>query len=237
MIKNFIKRLLFGHKGSSEAYIKHLRNIGMKIGDNVTIYSPRNTIIDEQKPYLIDIGDNVKITEGVIILTHGYDWAVLKNIYGAVLGSAGKVKIGNNVFIGMNTLILKDVEIGDNVVIGAGSVVTKNIPPNSVVAGNPARYIMSIEEYYEKRVVAQLKEAQTMFNCYVERYNKIPNKEVFREFFQLFQEPEEVHKLNPVFKEVLELEGTFDKSYSFYSDMKRQFNNYEEFVKYCLENK
>lgn len=69
---------------------------------------------------------------------------VLKGVYGEVLGSSGKVTIGKNVFIGMNSTILKGVSIGNNVIIGANSLVNKNIPDNVVVAGNPCRIIMSL---------------------------------------------------------------------------------------------
>lgn len=60
--------------------------------------------------------------------------------------------IGENVFIGCNSLILKGVHIGDNAVIGAGSVVTKDVPPNCVAAGNPAVVIRQYEggERWEK---------------------------------------------------------------------------------------
>lgn len=58
----------------------------------------------------------------------------------------GKVTIGNRVFIGMNTLIVKAVSIGDNAVIGAGSVVTKDIPAGEIWAGNPARFIRKRED-------------------------------------------------------------------------------------------
>jgi len=51
------------------------------------------------------------------------------------------VEIGNNVFVGANALVLKGVTIGDNAVVGAGSVVTADVPPNSVVAGSPARVV------------------------------------------------------------------------------------------------
>lgn len=51
------------------------------------------------------------------------------------------VIIGDDVFVGANTIILKGVEIGDRAVIGAGSVVTKNIPPDEIWAGNPAKFI------------------------------------------------------------------------------------------------
>ena len=51
------------------------------------------------------------------------------------------VIIGNNVWIGMNATILKGVTIGENSVVAAGSVVTKSVPPNTVVAGNPAQIV------------------------------------------------------------------------------------------------
>lgn len=54
-----------------------------------------------------------------------------------MLGASGVVEIGDNVFIGMNTIIERNVKIGNNVVIGAGSVVTKDCEPNSVYAGAP----------------------------------------------------------------------------------------------------
>jgi acetyltransferase-like isoleucine patch superfamily enzyme len=56
----------------------------------------------------------------------------------------GRVKIGNNVFIGTKSIVMKNVEIGDNSVIGAGSVVTKSIPANVIAAGNPAVVIKSL---------------------------------------------------------------------------------------------
>lgn len=89
MLKEYIKKIVYGDKASSEAYIKYLRNIGMKIGDESTIYAPKKTQIDTTRPWLIDIGKNVKITEGVTILTHGFDWSVLKGVYGDILGSSG----------------------------------------------------------------------------------------------------------------------------------------------------
>ena len=53
--------------------------------------------------------------------------------------------IGNDVWIGSNSTILGGVRIGDGAVIGAGAVVTKDVPPYSIVAGNPARVVKSLE--------------------------------------------------------------------------------------------
>lgn len=62
----------------------------------------------------------------------------------------GKVKIGSNVYIGTNSLIMPGITVGDNVLIAAGSVVTHSVPSNVVVGGNPAHIICSFEDYYEK---------------------------------------------------------------------------------------
>lgn len=123
-VKDCLKKIVYGTKANSDSYVAYLRSKGMLIGKNTTIYVPTKTSIDETRPWMIEIGNNVKITEGVTILTHGYDWSVFKVKYGEVFGSAGKVTIGNNVFIGMNTTILKGVTVGDNCIIGAGSVLT-----------------------------------------------------------------------------------------------------------------
>lgn len=88
-IKSIIRKFIYGEKESSESYIKHLRSLGMRIGDGTTIYVPIKTQIDITRPWMIDIGSNVKITEGVTILTHGFDWSVLKGVYGDILGSSG----------------------------------------------------------------------------------------------------------------------------------------------------
>lgn len=59
------------------------------------------------------------------------------------------VIIGNNVWIGERSIILKGVKIGDNSVVAAGSVVTKDVPKNTVVGGNPARIIKSLENNFK----------------------------------------------------------------------------------------
>lgn len=153
-LKHMLKKLILGPKSSSLDYVAYLRSLGMTIGDNTVIYSPNYCVIDQTRPWMIEIGNNVSITTGVTILTHGYDWSVFKGMYGDVLGSAGRVKIGDNVFIGMHSTILKGVTIGDNVVIGANSLINKDVPDNCVVVGNPQRVVCDIDSYLEKRRAA-----------------------------------------------------------------------------------
>lgn len=124
-------------------YNKYLK---IKFGNNVRIlHFPRWG----SEPFLIEIGDNVTITRGVSFVNHDGGVALFRKEYPG-LNVYGKIKIGNNVFIGINSIILPGVTVGDNVVIGAGTLVNKGIPSNVVVAGVPARVIRSIEEYKEK---------------------------------------------------------------------------------------
>lgn len=103
------------------------------------------------EPYLIQLGDKVRITKGVQFITHdGGVWVLRNNGISPNADIFGKIIIGNNVHIGINSIIMPGVTIGDNVIIGAGSVVTKDVQSNSVAAGVPARYIKSIDEYYLK---------------------------------------------------------------------------------------
>ena len=234
-LKNRIRKFAYGPKVSSEAYIEHLRSLGMVIGEDVRIYSPTHCIIDATRPWMVEIGNNVSITEGVTILTHGYDWSVFKGKYGDVLGSAGRVKIGDNVFIGMNTTILKGVTIGDNVVVGANSLINKDVPSNSVVVGNPQRVVCTIDDYLEKRRAEQLDEAADLYDCW--RRNSpegkrggVPPKKIFHEFFWLFEPRTEGGLSDPSFDSVMELRGTRELSFTRFMHLKPQFASYEDFI-------
>ena len=158
------------------------------MGGGTVFFAPQNVCIDVTRPWLISIGNNVQITSGVTILTHGYDWAVVKGVYGEILGSSGEVRIGNNVFIGMNSTILKGAKIGNNVIIGANSLVNKDIPDNVVVAGNPAVVVSSLEEYYNKRKKKQIDEAKELVRVYRQRYNREVDEKALHEFFFSFED-------------------------------------------------
>ena len=234
MIKKIIRKLILGKKSDSNSYIKYLRKRGAKIGENVTIYKMSNFCIDPTRPYLLDIGNNVAITEGVSILTHGFDWCVLKGgLTHKVYGSTGTVKIGNNVFIGQKSIILKGVNIGNNVIIGAGSVVTKDIPDNCVVAGNPARKIYGLQEYLVKRENAQLDEAYCLYSNYKKRFGVQPPIEVFDEFFFLFTNREKDLWKKAIFQ--LHTCGDYDESLDAFINHKPQFNGFNSFINYLKE--
>ncbi|MBK5462548.1 acyltransferase [Peribacillus sp. TH27] len=128
--------------------IHYARRIGVKIGENCRILSLKpNTFGSE--PYLIQIGDHVTITSGVRFVTHdGGVWVFRGE--NPEIDVFGKIIIGNNVFIGINSIIMPGVEVGNNVVIGAGSVVTKSIPSNTVIGGVPARFICTLDDYEHK---------------------------------------------------------------------------------------
>ena len=197
------------------------------------MYSPMHVGIDMTRPWLIDIGNDVQITRGVTILTHGYDWSVIKSVYGEVLGSSGKVTIGNNVFIGMNSLILKGVKIGNNVIIGAGSIVTRDIPDNCVAVGNPAKIICSLDEYRKKRLDAQLAEAQELVREYRLVYHKEPGPAELGEFFWLFED-------NPIglpkeWDKRMNLLGNREYSNKRFIEHKKEFNSMQEFLRKCRD--
>ena len=231
-IEQFAKKVLRGHKASSKDFIKYLRKKNVRVGEGVAIFDPQSVFIDSTRPWLLEIGDDVQITRGVTILTHGYDWSVLKGKYGEICGSAGKVKIGNNVFIGMQATILKGVTVGNNVIIGANSLVNKDVPDNVVVAGNPAKIIMTIDEYYEKRKNKQFDEAKKLATEYYRVYKKIPEKNIFREFFWLFGERENINE-DKSFFDIMHLVRNYEKSMKKYKETKPMFKNYDEFLAEC----
>lgn len=133
------------------SYEKQARYNGVFIGENCDIQD----VSFGSEPYLITIGNNVQITNGTKIFTHG-GAHVLRGKHPEI-DFFGKVKIGNNVYIGNSTLILPGVTIGSNVIIGAGSVVSKSVPDNVVVAGNPAKIICSLDDFENKMIKLDVK--------------------------------------------------------------------------------
>lgn len=125
---------------------KYARHIGVKIGKNCFISTRKFT----SEPYLIEIGDNVRIAGGTSFYTHGGIWSLRKLYNDEKLDHFGKIKIGNNSYIGENCMIMSGVTIGERCIIGGGSVVTKSVPNGCMVAGNPAKFIGYTEDFYNK---------------------------------------------------------------------------------------
>lgn len=232
---NFLKKILHFSRFSSKQYLNELRKNGATIGEGTVVHYPMNVFIDNTKPYMIKIGKNVQITKNVSILTHDYSWSVLKGKYGEILGACGKVEIGDNVFIGFNTTILKDVKIGDNVIIGANSVVSRDIPSNCVACGSPAKMIMSIEEFYSKRKEAQLKEACMLINEYIKVNDKYPTEEDLREFVFLFKDRS--HSSDKYVVDIFNLVGNSEETMDKFLNSSPLFSGLNELIEYAQNKK
>ncbi len=147
MVKNILNRILHAAAfilpgGSSvRPWLHKIR--GVTIGKNIFI--SRMVYIDELHPETVFMGDNVTIGLRTTIFSHMYWGPRNKN-------GAGKVIIGNNVYIGPHCLILPNVKIGDGAVIKGGTVVTRNVPPNTLWgipdAGPIARVTIPLTNQY-----------------------------------------------------------------------------------------
>lgn len=145
-----LNKIILRMKGEDVQYIDYRRRIegllsrGLYLGKNVTIEV--SVFIDRGYPYLISIGDNCSLASNVSLLAHddtGYK-------FNGGFSRIGRIEIKENCFIGQSVIILPGVTIGPNVVVAAGSVVNKNIPPNSCIAGVPARTYAKFDEFIEK---------------------------------------------------------------------------------------
>lgn len=146
-IELILKYILYKYilkKDIMEIKIEYYRNKGVKIGNNVRAFSS----LISAEPYLLEFGNNVTVSTGVKFTTH--DNSVIKVIDNAT-DVFGKIKIGDNCFIGQNSLILPGVTLGNNIIVGAGSIVTKSfLDDGIIIAGNPAKKIGNIDTYNTK---------------------------------------------------------------------------------------
>ena len=116
---------------------------GMVVGEN--FFRGKNVEIDYDFCWLIEFGNNVTLAPGVRVLAHD---ASIRRFLGYT--RIGVVEIGDNVFVGADSIILPGVRMGSNIIVGAGSVVTSDLESNYVYAGNPAKKIYKMEEYLTK---------------------------------------------------------------------------------------
>ncbi len=146
---NVFYKILISTNNSKK--VEYLRKKGAIIGNKVTILSGVDCLGSE--PYLVEIGEDCLISSNVSFFTHDGSIKVVNGLGkfdGKKADLLGRIKIGNNCFIGANSIILRNVTIGNNCIVGAGAVVTKDVPDNSIVGGVPARIIGDVESWYEK---------------------------------------------------------------------------------------
>lgn len=187
MIKKIFREIMRKRNFSNnENFIRYLKKNGVIVGERTHFFAPNSCVIDMTRPYLLEFGNSVKVTHGVVILTHDFSYSVLRIKYGDLLGECSRTKIGDNCFIGMNAIIMPGVTLGNNVIVGSGSVVTKSFPDDVVVAGNPAKIICTLEEFYNKRKESLERDAIVMANAIYERYKRKPTLKEMESFFPLF---------------------------------------------------
>lgn len=232
-IIDIIKRKVLGYKSSSQDYIEFLRKNGASVGEDVVLFRPFNTTIDVQNPHLLSIGNHVMMTGPVTILTHDYSWSVIKRKYGCVVGNQKQVIIGDNVFIGWGTTILAGTEIGSNVIIGANSVVSGKVMDDSVYAGNPAKFLMSLDEYYKKRKENQLREAKQYVKRFIEVNDRYPRIEELDEYFFLFTRGDNDEYIK-IFDQKMILLDNYEASKKYLREHEPMFCSYEEFIEYVV---
>ncbi|MEE1896849.1 acyltransferase [Flavobacterium rakeshii] len=145
------------------------RKLGVVVGEQCRIYSLKFG----SEPFLIRIGNKVTITSGVTFLTHdGSTWLFSDHKGRRYLYRP--IKIGDNVFIGVNAIILPGITIGNNVIVAAGSVITKSIPSGVIVGGNPAKIIGAYDEYEKKVLINYIAHDELDLTCsYEERVIKV----------------------------------------------------------------
>ena len=145
--------------GKNVKIYKFVNLYGCEIGDNTKI----GTFVEIQKG--AKIGNNCKISshtficEGVTILDNvfiGHNVTFINDLFPRATADNGKVQteddwmciptlVKEGASIGSSTTLLCGITVGENAIVGAGSVVTKDVPPNTIVAGNPARELKKIK--------------------------------------------------------------------------------------------
>lgn len=131
--------------------VSYLRTLGASIGNNCDIIT--NVTNFGSEPWLIQVGDKVTLAYGSWLITHDGSSRLFRDRFTSMSkfgNKFGAIVIGDNCFIGINAIILPGVVIGNNSIVGSGSVITRSVAPNSVVAGNPAKYICSLDDYVER---------------------------------------------------------------------------------------
>lgn len=141
-MKKWIRKWIFRLRGEPD--LDKLIAGGLRVGTHFSMGEA--CILDVSHCWLIEIGDHVTLAPRVHILAHDASTKRALNYT-----KIGRVRIGDNTFIGAGSIVLPNTKIGSNCIIGAGSVVTRDLPDGTVAAGNPAKVLCTTEEYLEKQ--------------------------------------------------------------------------------------
>ena len=143
--------LLIKKTGTKRAKFLKKHNIFGSMGINCS-WRP---FVLPSEPKSVFLGNNVNVAAGVRFITHDMSFSFINRYYGIYSNSnklyVGTIRVGNNVMIGADSIILYNHKIGNNVIIAAGSVVVNDIPDNEIWGGNPAKRIGYFDKFIEKR--------------------------------------------------------------------------------------
>ena len=232
-IKSLFKRLIVKYfpRFAGKYFLNDILNSqGIKVGRHTIFYNPETIIIDRTRPWMLEIGDYCKVCRGVTILAHDYSRSVFRRSHNIIIGESGITRIGDNVFIGINSLILMGTKIGNNVIVGGGSVVSGVIPDNVVIAGNPARIIRSLDEHVIIRKKRLYRDAYEYINSFINAYHRYPSVRELGPFFTIFVN----RHVRDVEKYKINLRWNGDNEIeilnSFLLDDSRQYKSIEDFI-------
>jgi acetyltransferase-like isoleucine patch superfamily enzyme len=135
--------------------IKCSRFMGVTIGENCRIYGNSPNMWGTE-PFLITLGNNVHITDDCKFVTHDGGSLILRSKT-PDLEITKPIIIGDNVCLGIQTIVMPGVIIGDDVIVGARSIVTKDVENDSVIVGIPAKKIKTVSQYHKELKIKSLK--------------------------------------------------------------------------------
>jgi acetyltransferase-like isoleucine patch superfamily enzyme len=180
MILELLRYLVFkiqeireNYKYDSSTIAEKFRKQGAKVGKNCFIQI--NKLASE--PYLVEIGNSVSIAPGVTLMTHDGASVIFRDEF-PTLRYFGKIIIEDNCFIGARSIITAGVKIGKGSVVGPMSVVLRDVKPGSMVIGNPAIQVSTVEKYKEQCLREWRNQGLDKFNDLFDGKNKFEVQEI-----------------------------------------------------------
>jgi acetyltransferase-like isoleucine patch superfamily enzyme len=146
----YVRRL--ERRDGPAAAAEHARDLGVTVGEHCRFYG----VEWGPEPFLIEIGDDVLIAEQARLLTHDSGVYVFRHEVQDIVNNYGRIKIGDNCFIGFRATILPNVQLGKNCIVAAGAVVADSFPDDCVIMGNPAKVVFMNSMYRKMKLASEL---------------------------------------------------------------------------------